>query len=297
MNRIRWIFLNERGIRAGWRFLIFFALVFGIGQTLLWILVHGFNYQEPKGWDPVDFMLNGVLFFSAALFVAWIMSRIEKRTFADYGLPIRQAFGSLFWIGILWGFGTSAIEVMLIYFSGGLSFHGLALHGNALISSALLWFGAFVFLGLWEEFMFRGYPLTTIATGIGFWPASILFSLLFGAAHLGKPMENWIDISSIICYGLLWCFSLRRTGSIWFAIGFHTMSDYADMVLFAAPNTGNEGKSLPGHLLDITYHGPDWLTGGPRGIEASLMVFVILAASFVLLHKLYPQKKFPLEAR
>jgi len=141
--------------------------------------------------------------------------------------------------------------------------------------------------------MFRGYPLTTIATGIGFWPASILFSLLFGLSHLQKPMENWIDITSIILYGMLWCFTLRRTGSIWFAIGFHAMSDYSDMVLFAAPNTGNEGKSLPGHLLNVTYQGPDWLTGGPRGIEASVLVFVILLSSFILFHYLYPQKRFP----
>jgi membrane protease YdiL (CAAX protease family) len=194
---------------------------------------------------------------------------------------------------MLWGVATSAAEIFLIYLAGGISFHGLALHGNALLSSALLWLIAMVFLGLWEEFIFRGYPLTTIATGIGFWPASILFCILFGAAHLQKPMENWIDITSIILYGLLWCFSLRRTGSIWFAIGFHAMSDYADMVLFAAPNTGNQGKSLSGHLLNVSYHGPDWLTGGPRGIEASLMVFVILAASFVLLHYLYPEKRFP----
>jgi CAAX protease family protein len=260
----------------------------GLGQTLNWILVHVLHYQESKGWSPFDFVTIGSLFVFSALCAALIMTRIEKRSFADYGLPGSQAFGRFFWLGMLWGFGTSAFEVLLIYFAGGLSFHGLALHGSALASSALWWLAAMILLGLWEEFLFRGYTLSTLATGIGFWPAAVLLSLLFGASHLSKPMENWIDITSIIFYGLLWCFSLRRIGSIWFAIGFHAMTDYSDMVIFAAPNTGNEGRSLTGHLLDITYHGPEWLTGGPRGIEASVLVFVILLASFLLLHYLYP---------
>jgi membrane protease YdiL (CAAX protease family) len=287
------IFVGPNGIRSGWRFLIFVSIVMGLGQGLRFILIHAFHYQEPSDWVPSDFLLTGSLFFLSALFAAFVMSRIENRTFRDYGLPANQAFGSFFWFGILWGFGTSAVEVLLIYLAGGLSFHGWALQGNALIGSALAWFGAFVMLGLWEEFMFRGYPLTKLATGIGFWPASIVMCLLFGLAHIGKPMENWIDITSIMLYGLLWCFSLRRTGSIWFAIGFHAMSDYADMVIFAAPNTGNDGRSLTGHLLDIRYHGPEWLTGGPRGIESSLMVFVILVASFYVLHRIYPESRFP----
>jgi CAAX protease family protein len=293
-GKIKRVFVGPNGIRSGWRVLIFLSIVMGLGQGLRFIVIHIFHYQEPSDWTPSDFLLMGSMFFLSALIAAAVMTRIEKRTFRDYGLPARGAFGSLFWLGILWGFGTSAVEVLLIYLAGGLSFHGWAIQGSALITSALTWFGAFIVLGFWEEFLFRGYPLSTLATGIGFWPASLVMCLLFGAAHISKPMENWIDITSIMLYGLLWCLSLRRTGSIWFAIGFHAMSDYSDMVIFAAPNTGNDGRSLRGHLFNVTYHGPEWLTGGPRGIEASLMVFVVLLASFYLLHRLYPEKKFPL---
>jgi hypothetical protein len=77
---------------------------------------------------------------------------------------------------------------------------------------------------------------------------------------------------------------------LWFAIGFHAMSDFADMVMFAQPNTGNHGLALDGHLLDITYSGPDLLTGGPRGTEASVIEFVILAAMFSLFARLYPKR-------
>jgi len=58
-----------------------------------------------------------------------------------------------------------------------------------------------------------------------------------------------------------------------------------------APAAGNDGKQLPGHLLDMTFHGPDWLTGGPRGTEASLLVFVVLAGLFYFFNRAYPAKE------
>ena len=60
----------------------------------------------------------------------------------------------------------------------------------------------------------------------------MLLSAIFGAVHyFFKPMENWMDDLSVGLLGLLWCFTLtlQRTGSLWFAIGFHAMSDCADM--------------------------------------------------------------------
>jgi hypothetical protein len=73
-------------------------------------------------------------------------------------------------------------------------------------------------------------------------------------------------------------------------VGFHAISDYTDMIVFAEPNPGNGGKPLPGHLLNLQFHGPDWMTGGPRGTEASLFVFVVLAGLFWLFDRFYPAK-------
>src|SRR3954463_3199137 len=101
---------------------------------------------------------------------------------------------------------------------------------------------------------------------------------------------TWIDPISVGLYGLFWCLTLRRTGSLWFAVGFHAASDYADMIVFAEPNSGNDGQPLPGHLLDVRLHGPEWLTGGPRGSEASLLVFVVLAGLFYFFDRAYPAR-------
>ena len=192
-------------------------------------------------------------------------------------------------MGAVWGFVPSVLILIPIYLAGGCTFYGLALHGREVVLHAVAWAIAMLALGFAEEFLFRGYALKTLAEGIGFWPAAILLSSVFGLVHLiFKPHEDWIDPVSVSLYGLFWCLTLRRTGSLWFAVGFHAASDYADMIVFAEPNSGNDGKPVPGHLLDLRFHGPDWLTGGPRGTEASLLVFVVLAGLFYFFNRAYP---------
>jgi CAAX protease family protein len=147
-------------------------------------------------------------------------------------------------------------------------------------------------VGFAEEFTFRGYALQTLSESIGFWPSAAILSSVFGLVHLlFKPNEGWIDPLSVALYGMFWCLTLRRTGTLWFAIGFHAASDYTDMIVFAEPNTGNGGKPLTGHLLNVDFYGPAWLTGGPRGTEASVLVFAILAALFYLFHRAFPTKR------
>ena len=97
-----------------------------------------------------------------------------------------------------------------------------------------------------------GIPRAAASTGvfaqdagerIGFWPAAVALSSLSGLVHLVfKPNEGWIDPISVSLYGIFWCLTVRRTGSLWFVVGFHGASDYTDMAVFAEPNTGNEGK-------------------------------------------------------
>jgi len=64
-------------------------------------------------------------------------------------------------------------------------------------------------------------------------------------------MENVADALSVGLIGLFLCLTVRRTGTLWFAIGFHFAFDFAALSLLGAPNTGNMGKAAEGHLLVI----------------------------------------------
>jgi membrane protease YdiL (CAAX protease family) len=85
-------------------------------------------------------------------------------------------------------------------------------------------------------------------------------------------------------FGLFACFTLRRTGNLWFAIGLHAASDYAETFIYSVPDSGMLAK---GHLVNASFHGPRWLTGGSIGPEGSVIDFALFLLSFVIFAWLY----------
>jgi len=291
VSRLRKIFVGPGGIRAGWRFLIFAILLvclWGIGFRLP--VLTRLQRSTPKGTltPALDITLE-LIFISSAFLAAFVMSRIEKRSFTSYGIPLKGAFGKLFWQGAMWGLALESVEIVVIYALGGFSFGTLALAGPRLAGYAALWAVSFVLVGVNEEFTFRGYAQFTLATGMGFWPSAVLLSVLFGAVHLGNPNEGLVGALSVVMFGLFACFTLKRTGNLWFAIGFHAAADYAETFIYSVPDSG---FLATGHLLNSTLHqGPRWLTGGTIGPEGSVFVFVLLGAAFPLFAWFYPAKQ------
>jgi uncharacterized protein len=225
------------------------------------------------------------------LVATWIMARIERRRFIDYGIPVRNAFGRDFWIGLAWGMASTSLLVGLIAAFGGYRILGLAIRGGTFWYFAGLWIVANLLIGFAEEIQFRAYLLTTLADGIGFWAAAILLSIGFGALHYFlKPHERWEDFASTGLLGLFVCFTLRRTGTLAFAIGFHAAFDLANLFIWSGQNAG---EFAVGHLFETRWQGPQWLTGGLLGPEASWMVFVVIALMFGVFDRCYRHKKFP----
>ena len=101
--------------------------------------------------------------------------------------------------------------------TGGMRIHGIALRGIDLITSPLLWLVAMLFVGVTEEYFFRGYALQSLWQGAGFWPAALITTAIFAGDHLEKPGENAMDIGMIFFLALILCLSVRRTGSLWWA--------------------------------------------------------------------------------
>ncbi len=287
----RSVFFGANGLRAGWRLLVFLLLLMAFETAIRKIFVHvpGIYRILKAGQNGTvtpqyEFLFEGALV--AGLFLsAVIMAKIEKRSFASYGIPLRGAFGKLFWQGIMWGLILESAEILGIYALHGFSFGGMALSGIALIEYAVAWAFGFLLVGIAEEFMFRGYAQSTLAEGIGFWPAALCLSVLFGGLHLGNVGEGWTGALSVSLFGLLGCFTLRRTGNLWFVIGLHAAMDYAETFIYSVPDSGTLAV---GQLLHSSLHGPTWLTGGSIGPEGSILELVIILATFGLVAWLYP---------
>jgi hypothetical protein len=281
------LFLNETGLRAGWRLLIYVAIFFALLIVSIFLL--GLLLHPTRGvFSPRFQFFAELASFLAAFLAAWIMSQIEKRPVDMYGLPSRGAFGKQFWAGCLFGLCEIFVLIGLIAAFGGYSFGSLAEHGGAIAKWALFWGAFFVVVGLFEEYLFRGYTLHTLADGIGFWPAAVLLAVCFGAVHLQNTGEGWIGVAGVLFVGLFWSLTLKRTGSLWFAVGMHATFDFGETFLFSVPDSG---MIFPGHLSNATLHGPNWMTGGTPGPEGSVFDFLILAVFFFVFDRLYPAKK------
>ena len=279
------LFLGTHGLRPGWGF-AFYTVSF---LTLQWFASYLASFRD-LGYSGLWSMLLAEFGnFLAALIPATVLARIEGRTLLKYGLPIKKAFSLNSWIGVAWGFGGISLVMVSIYILHGFSFGHVVLHGPRLVRFACFWALMFLFVGLFEDFLFRGYSLFTLARGIGFWPAAVLSSCIFGLTHLRNGGEQWPGLLAAAFVGLFFCLTLRRTGNLWFAIGFHAAWDWGESFFYSVPDSGTVS---PGHLLSSSLQGPDWLSGGSVGPEGSVLCFVVIAIIWLAFHLIYPKALF-----
>ena len=285
------IFIGPDGLRAGWRFLLFALAievgVFVIEEPLAQVLARLFAINS-RELSPPALLIREFVFCLSVFLITGIFALAERRRIDSYGLPIEQAFGKFFWKGMLAGLFVVLFVAGAMILSGAMVLHGLALHGSDLARLTLLWFVANILIGLAEEYTFRGYALQSLWRGAGFWPAALITTAIFAGDHLEKPGENAIDIGMIFFLGLILCLSIRKTGSLWWAVGWHAGFDFGQLFLIG---TRNGGQTPVGRLFNVTFPGPAWLNGGELGTESS--IFMVPAAIATLIYVIWFLRSLP----
>jgi len=132
-----------------------------------------------------------------------------------------------------------------------------------------------------EEVLIRGIIFRISEEALGSWLALLVSAALFGLGHIGNPHANlWSAAAIAIEAGILLAAAYMVTKSLWLPIGLHAAWNFTEAGVFGAATSGNE---LPG-LLRSTTHGPEWLSGGAFGAEASVVaVAVCLMAGIALI--------------
>ena len=268
------------------RLALFLALV-AVLWTIKNILLEQFHALIMDRSSPYFLLIEESAEFAVVYAASLVLSRLERVPPRTYGLPLNRALGKLFWQGAAIGLCEISLLVGLIFAFGGYSAGSLALHGPRILYWALVWGAVFLFVALFEEFAFRGYLLHTLAQSIGFWPAAIILALGFGILHRFNQGENLAGVAGVIAIALVFALTLRRTGTLWLAVGWHAAYDFGETFLFSVPDSGG---MFSHHLSNATLQGPIWLTGGTVGPEGSIFGFLLMGVLALLFHFLYPSQ-------
>jgi len=282
---VRTVFFGADGLRAGWGLAFYIAIFYPL-QFVASRWAGSLDLGASGLWNMLlaEF---GVLV--AAVLPALALARVERRAWGLYGLPMRQSFGKLFWQGSAWGFAAITLLLAAMYGFGGFDLGHLALHGARILKFAAFWAAMFLLVGLFEEFLLRGYLQFTLTRLIGFWPTAALLSCAFGLVHIRNAGEQWAGILAAAAIGFFFCLTLCRTRNLWFAVGFHAAWDWGETFFYSVPDSGT---MFPGHLLKSSFHGPPWLTGGMVGPEGSVLCFAAIGMAWVAFAKAYPVVRY-----
>jgi len=275
------IFVGQEGIRAGWSigiFIIFMALItaalFLPAQFVL--RKNGIVLTDDQPFQAGVGELLGLL---GLLGASMIMALIEHKPLVSYGLEgSRRSVSFLY--GALSGFTALSFLVCVLKLSGVLCFDGRAVFDWYALAYAFGWGLVFLLVGLYEEYLLRGYLQSTMTRGIGFWRSALILSAAFGCLHIFNKGESSVGIFTAALVGLIFCISLWYLKQLWWAIGFHASWDWAQSYLWG---TADSGKFVQGHFFSVHPQGNIYLSGGATGPEGSVMAIPLLLLIGVLM--------------
>lgn len=201
--------------------------------------------------------------------------RVERRHVVEFP---RHGGGPHLVAGAVCGSGLAVVVMGVLALSGV-----YRINGWGSVSGALAVAGAMcaVAVAVAEEVFFRGVVFRLFWIRWGITVALVVSALVFGLVHLINPVASlWGAIAIAVEAGLLLGAVYLATGSLWAAIGLHFGWNVATVAIFGTVTSGREARDP---LVTAVTTGPDWLSGGRFGPEASIVSVLTCSAATVLL--------------
>jgi hypothetical protein len=299
---VKWMFSGPQGLRAGWGLATFALLTSVISLALLVVTVVSVIELRARGLPaprlsadlaalqsltPALILVFEGPVLAALVLATVIMARIERRPLATYGFGL-DGLGARFFQGLLCGIALLSILIGALWLTGAIRFGAAAPATGATVLWGLKWAGCFLLVAAVEEIAMRGYVLSTLARGLNFRWAAVISSGVFMLLHLPNGGESVMGLIQVFLIGIAFSFSVWRTGTIWWALGYHAAWDWAQSFLFGVADSG---LVTPGALMSARGTGPAWLSGGATGPEGSALMFAIFAASLGVISLMKPSRK------
>jgi hypothetical protein len=239
---LRWIFIGDQGLRAGWSVAIFITMFRLIGYVVT-VTNRRFHYLGKQSEFTASTAFKGELVaLVMILLAAGVVALIEHRSLLDFNLqgPNRPMH---FVSGLTAGFLALSTLVWAMDLGGWLHFGPHALSGAQIFQYAALWGCAFLLVGCVEEGVFRCYLQFTLTRGINFWWAlacigAMCLTLLLRVKGNGVWGVYVIAIAGL--FPCLWLHLHKSPGS-----GFWQAA-WVTSTTFGFIHTGNNGENWIG---------------------------------------------------
>lgn len=134
------------------------------------------------------------------------------------------------------------------------------------------WLVIFLVVGIGEEVLFRGILYKRIASISNPYVALVISGLIFGLVHIGNENATlWSSIAIALEAGTLLAASYMWSKNLLFPIGIHWAWNFVQGYVYGAAVSGN--NVFP--LVESTFSGNEYITGGSFGPEASVIAVVL----------------------
>ncbi len=275
-------------LRSIWRFVLAVVLLIAAnfaGGAISQVIFAG----HPVAFDAGYRLFTTLLMVGGFALMLRYLDRAEGSLLEAQGLGFRRKWVREFAIGAALGFVLISIAVAAIAVWGDLD---IAVKLNAItVRHSITVLVLLVAGAALEEVMFRGYPFQRLVESIGAWGAIVVFSVMFGAVHLGNPnaggIRSW-GFFNTIAVGVLFAWAYLKTGSLWLPIGIHFAWNCALGFVYGLPVSGLQVFAT---IVRSKAIGPKLLTGGAYGIEASVTGAVVIVLGMGILWAM-PKRMF-----
>lgn len=208
-----------------------------------------------------------------------IIRFVDRRPLATLGLQWNAFSARHCWNGLALGSGmlTTALFGAFVFGSARLVLPEMGI----LAAMPVLMVSLITYL-LWatvEELIFRGYIFQSAIEQFPVSMVTIVFSVIFAAAHSGNPNATNLAIFNTFLAGLWLAGAYLRTRQLWLPIALHTGWNFMQGAVWGISVSGHD---VGRHVFGVMLSGPEWLTGGEYGIEGGVLCTAVLIAGTIL---------------
>ncbi|MGC1547520.1 MAG: type II CAAX endopeptidase family protein [Rhodanobacter sp.] len=216
-----------------------------------------------KAANPLHhaFAMLSIQLLPALLGYAILVGLIERRRPSELSPRTIPTLGLA---GLVTGAAVFSTVVGVLWLAGSYHVTGTDPQVDWLPDALVIGLGA----GIGEEIVARGVIFRIVEEGLGTWWALVISALFFGIAHIFNPGATlWSSAAIAIEAGLLLGMIYHVTRSLWACIGLHAAWNIMQGTVYGIPVSGGAAKGW----LVSNRTGPDWLSGGVFGAEASVV--------------------------